>query len=106
MAARVIGPKADGKDLTLNFVFTDLGETHVLNLKNAVLHHHRRDADPAASATIRLTRDFLVRMSVGQAGLRDMIFSSELAVEGSRLDVLSFFSLLDRPDGKFPIVTP
>jgi|GEM_PF-2529973 len=26
--------------------------------------------------------------------------------EGSRLDVLSFFSLFDRPDGKFAIVTP
>jgi alkyl sulfatase BDS1-like metallo-beta-lactamase superfamily hydrolase len=35
-----------------------------------------------------------------------MIFSDELAVEGSRLDLLSFFSLLERPDGAFPIVTP
>ena len=106
MAVRVIGPKADGRALTLNFVFTDLAETHVVKLTNAVLHHHRRDADPAATATVSLTRDFLVRMSVGQAGLREMIFSDELAVEGSRLDVLSFFSVLDRPDGKFPIVTP
>jgi alkyl sulfatase BDS1-like metallo-beta-lactamase superfamily hydrolase len=31
---------------------------------------------------------------------------SELSIEGSRLDVLAFFSLLDRPDGKFAIVTP
>ena len=27
MATRLNGPKADGKDMTLNFVFTDLGET-------------------------------------------------------------------------------
>jgi len=107
MAARLIGPKADGKILKLNFVFTDLGETHVLTVENAVLHHHKRDAaDPGATATVKLTRDFLVRLSTGQAGLREMIFSSDLAVEGSRLDVLSFFSLLDRPDGKFAIVTP
>ena len=39
-------------------------------------------------------------------GLREMIFSDDLAVEGSRLELLSFFSLLDRPDGRFPIVTP
>ena len=35
-----------------------------------------------------------------------MLFSDDLAVEGSRLDLLAFFSLLDRPDGTFPIVTP
>jgi len=102
----VIGPKADGADLTINFVFTDVGETHVVELSNAVLHHRRTDADPKASATVKLTRDFLVRVSTGQAGLRDLVFSDELAVEGSRLDVMSFFSLLDRPDGKFAIVTP
>jgi alkyl sulfatase BDS1-like metallo-beta-lactamase superfamily hydrolase len=106
MAARLIGPKADGKKLTINFVFTDLGQTHVVSVENAVLHHHQREADPSANATIRLTRDFFVRMSIVEAGLREMIFSNDLAVEGSRLDVLSFFTLLDRPDGKFALVTP
>jgi alkyl sulfatase BDS1-like metallo-beta-lactamase superfamily hydrolase len=103
---RVTGPKADGKELTITFVFTDLGQTHVLTLANAVLHHRRRDAHPDADATIRLTRDFLVRLSVGEAGLREMIFSDELTVDGSRLDVLAFFSVLDRPDPNFAIVTP
>jgi alkyl sulfatase BDS1-like metallo-beta-lactamase superfamily hydrolase len=106
MAARLNGPKAEGKTMTLNFVFTDLGETHVVSLENAVLHHHRQDPDPQAAATVRLTRDFLVRLASGQAGLREMIFSDDLDVEGSRLELLSFFSLLDRPDGGFPIVTP
>jgi alkyl sulfatase BDS1-like metallo-beta-lactamase superfamily hydrolase len=55
---------------------------------------------------VKLTRDLLVRISTGQAGLREMIFSDDLAIEGSRLDVLSFFSLLDKPDPQFPIVTP
>jgi len=27
-------------------------------------------------------------------------------VDGSRFDLLSFFSLLDRPEGNFAIVTP
>jgi alkyl sulfatase BDS1-like metallo-beta-lactamase superfamily hydrolase len=106
MAARLNGPSADGKQLVLNFVFTDLDESYVLTLENAVLHHRRRDPDPAANATVRLTREFLLRLASGQAGLREMIFSDELAVEGSRLDLLSFFSLLERPDGAFPIVTP
>src|SRR5262249_41144348 len=72
MAARLNGPKAVGKDLKLNFVFTDLGESHVVTVENAVLHHARRDPDPGAAATVRLTRDFLVRIATGQAGLREM----------------------------------
>jgi alkyl sulfatase BDS1-like metallo-beta-lactamase superfamily hydrolase len=106
MAARVIGPDADGKELKLNFVFTDLGETHVVELANAVLHHRMRAADPTATATVKLTRDLLVRISTGLAGVREMVFSDELAIEGSRLDVVSFFTVLDRADGKFAIVTP
>ena len=106
MAVRLNGPSADGKLITLNFVFTDLNQTHVVKVENAVLHHRLGEADPGATATIRLTREFLVRLSTGQAGLRETIFSKELEIDGSKLDVLSFFALLDRPDGQFPIVTP
>ncbi len=106
MAARLNGPEADGKRMTLNFVFTDLDESYVLTLENAVLHHRRAEPDPGAAATVKLTRDFLVKLATGQAGLRDMLFASDLDVEGSRIDLFTFFSLLDRPDGRFAIVTP
>jgi len=106
MAASVNGPKADGKRLKFNFIFTDLDESYVLDLENAVLHSRRRDPDPGATVTVRLTREFLVRLLTGQAGLREMIFSDELNVDGSRMDLLSFFMLLDRPNPTFPIVTP
>jgi alkyl sulfatase BDS1-like metallo-beta-lactamase superfamily hydrolase len=107
MATRLRGPEAAGKDLRINFVFTDLGETHAVHLENGVLHHRRQaEPDPDAGVTMRLTRDFLVRMVTGDAGLRDMIFSDDVDVDGSRFELLSFFSLLDRPDGAFPIVTP
>ena len=106
LATRLNGPKADGKQMTINFIFTDLGESYVLTLENAVLHHHRADPDPHAGVTVRLTRDFLVRLVTGQAGLREMIFSDELDVDGSRLELLAFFTMLTWPDGAFPIVTP
>jgi alkyl sulfatase BDS1-like metallo-beta-lactamase superfamily hydrolase len=92
--------------MTLNWVFTDLGETHVLSLENGVLHHAKAEADPKAEVTVKLTRDFFLRLTTGQAGLRDLVFSDDLSVEGSRVQLLSFLSLLDRPDGLFPIVTP
>jgi alkyl sulfatase BDS1-like metallo-beta-lactamase superfamily hydrolase len=106
MATRIVGADAEGKDTVLNFVFTDLGETHVLYLENAVLHHHKRAADPQASATIRLTQDFFLRLALRQVALREAIFSDDVNVEGSRLALLRFFSLLEQPDAAFPIVTP
>jgi alkyl sulfatase BDS1-like metallo-beta-lactamase superfamily hydrolase len=107
MATRVNGAKAaDADPVTLNFVFTDVGETHVLNLENAVLHHWQREADPDAAATVKLTRPLFLRLGTGEAGLRDFVFSDELDVDGSRMALLSFFQLLDRPEPSFAIVTP
>ena len=106
LAARIDGPAAQGRTTSLNLVFRDLGETWVLALENGVLHHERREADPQAAATVHLTRDLLVRLVTGQAGLRELVFSDELEVDGSRLELLGFLSLLDRPAGPFPIVTP
>ncbi len=106
MAVRLNGPEADGKRMTFNFIFDDVGETHVIELSNAVLHHRRAEAVPGADATVRLTRDLLVQLGIGEAGLKDLVMSDELKVEGSRLKLLSFLSMIGRPNGLFPIVTP
>jgi alkyl sulfatase BDS1-like metallo-beta-lactamase superfamily hydrolase len=106
MAVRLNGPEADGKRMTFNFIFEDVGETHVVELSNAVLHHRRAEAVPGADATVRLTRDLLVQLGIGEAGLKDLVMSDELKVEGSRLKLLSFLSMIGKPNGLFPIVTP
>ena len=107
MAVRLDGEAADGKRYTFNFVFTDVGETHVVRVENAVLHHHSQEEPmPDADATVRLTRELLVGLGSGQAGLKDLVMSDDLQVEGSRLKLLSFLSMIDRPDPTFAIVTP
>jgi alkyl sulfatase BDS1-like metallo-beta-lactamase superfamily hydrolase len=107
MAVRLNGEAADGKHYTFNLVFTDVQETHVVTVENAVLHHHRRDAPlPGADATVRLTRGLLVGLGSGEAGLKDLVMSDDLQVEGSRLKLLAFLSLIERPNPTFPIVTP
>jgi len=106
MTVRIDGPAADGKRYKFNFVFTDVGETHVLELENAVLHHRRAEPAADADATVRLTRELLLQLGIGEAGLKELVMSDELQVDGSRLKLLSFLSLLDKPDGRFAIVTP
>jgi alkyl sulfatase BDS1-like metallo-beta-lactamase superfamily hydrolase len=106
MAVMLNGPKADGKTFTLNIEFTDLQQTYVLELENAVLH--QREGSPAAdaNATVRITHPLFVKMLTGGAGIREILFSDEVAVEGSKLDLVEFFSLLERPNDAFNIVTP
>jgi alkyl sulfatase BDS1-like metallo-beta-lactamase superfamily hydrolase len=106
MATRLNGPAAEGADVTLNLVFTNLGESHVLAIENSVLHHWAREPDPEAAATVRLTHGFFLRLLLRQASLREMVFSDQLQVEGSRLELLGFFSLFDAIEPNFPIVTP
>jgi alkyl sulfatase BDS1-like metallo-beta-lactamase superfamily hydrolase len=55
---------------------------------------------------VHLTRELLVRLGIGDAGLKDVVMSDDLKVEGSRLKLLSLLSLIGRPDGRVPIVTP
>ncbi len=106
MAARLNGPDAEGAELSVNFVFTDLRESYLLVIANAVLHHHPSTPDAPADATLKLTHDMFLAMLTGQAGLTDLLLSDEIQLEGSKLDLVKFFSLLDKPDGRFNIVTP
>ena len=106
IAVMLNGPKADGKTYVLNLEFTDLDEVHALELENAVLHHRSGKLAENANATIRITHALFVKMLTGQAGIREVLFSDDVSVEGSKLDLVRFFALLDRPDSVFNIVTP
>jgi len=106
MAARLNGPDAEGVELRVNFVFTDLGESYLLDISNAVLHHWPSNPDTEASVTLKLTHGMFIQMLTGKAGLKDLLLSDELELEGSKLDLVKFFSLFDKPQGRFNIVTP
>lgn len=106
MAARLNGPDAEGVELRVNFVFTDLNESYLLDISNAVLHHWPSNPDAEANATLRLSHEMFIQMLTGKAGLKDMFLSDQLELEGSKLDLVKFFSLFDKPDGRFNIVTP
>ena len=105
MAASVDGEKADGVRLTINLVFSDLGETYVLDLENAVLHVRRGPPVAGANATLTLTKPFFLQMLTGSAGAKDLLLSDEVRIDGSTIDLGRFFSLIDKADGTFPIVT-
>jgi alkyl sulfatase BDS1-like metallo-beta-lactamase superfamily hydrolase len=106
MAAGLDGPAAEGKDLTVNLVLSDTKESFVLWIENAVLHHRAGPPASDADATLTLTKQVFIRMMAGQAGAKDLLFGKDVRITGSRVDLLRFFSLIDKAPGTFAIVTP
>ncbi len=107
MAVRLKGEDADGKTLSVKIIFTDLNESYTLSIKNCVLHHAKtKETDIAPDATIWITHDLFIKVSIGKAGIKDMILSDDLKIEGSKLDLIRFFMLFEKPKGIFNIVTP
>lgn len=45
-------------------------------------------------------------MITGTAGVKDTLMNSKLKIDGSRIDLVRFFALIDRATGTFAIVTP
>ena len=106
MAVRLDGPAAEGENFVVNIVFKDINESYVLTVENSVLHHKKAEPDPDADATLTLTHDLFLKMAIGRAGVKDTIFSDDLETSGSRIDLVRFFLLFDKPKGVFNIVTP
>jgi len=105
MAAGLDGPAAEGKDLKINLVLSDTSESFVLWVENAVLHHKKAAPAIDANATLTLTKAIFVKMMAGTAGVKDTLLSDDLKVDGSRIDLVRFFTLIDKPTGAFAIVT-
>ncbi len=106
MAVRLNGLKAADKKMAIRITFTDLNESYLLSVHNSVMRHKRVSADTAADAALILTKPLLVDIITGKAGLKETVFGDDLSVEGSKLDLIAFFRLLDSPSGVFNIVTP
>jgi len=105
MAAGLNGPKAEGINLTINLVLSDSKESYVLWIENAVLHHKRGEPAPNANATLTLTKPIFIKMMAGTAGVKDTLLSDDLKTAGSKIDLMRFFSLIDKAPGTFAIVT-
>jgi alkyl sulfatase BDS1-like metallo-beta-lactamase superfamily hydrolase len=105
MAAGLDGPAAEGKDLRVNLVLTDTQESYVLWIENAVLHFKKAAPDAAANATLTLTKPIFIKMMAGTAGVKDTLLSDDLKIDGSKIDLVRFFTLIDKAPGTFQIVT-
>jgi len=106
MAAGLNGPAAENKNLKINLVISDTKESFVLWIENAVLHHKKAEPAVNANATLTLTKEIFVKMMAGTAGMKDTLMSDDLKITGSVIELVRFFTLIDKAPGTFAIVTP
>jgi alkyl sulfatase BDS1-like metallo-beta-lactamase superfamily hydrolase len=106
MSVRLNGMKADGVEKVINVRISDLNEDYVLRIKNSVFHHTMGQADPNANASISISHSLLMNMLTGSVGIKDILTSDELSIEGSKIDLVRFFSLFEAPKTTFNIITP
>ncbi len=106
LSVRLNADKANGKTFRINFVFTDIEQSIVVNVENSVMHYHESEPSPDADATLNVTHDMYLRLASGQIGIARALLSNEMSVDGSEVALAGFFRLFDKPEGTFAIVTP
>ena len=106
LGIRLNGPRAEGKTITMNWSFTDTGETYAVTLENAALTYTAGMQLPAADATITFRRATLDRVLVGETTLDKEIEAGSIRIQGDRRKLAELLSLLDSFEPMFNIVTP
>jgi alkyl sulfatase BDS1-like metallo-beta-lactamase superfamily hydrolase len=106
MGVRLNGPKAEGKVIVLNWNFTDVSETYILNLENSALTYIPDRQAANADATVTLTRSTLDKITLGQTTFKDAIAAGNIRIEGKGQQLTELLSLMDTFPGGFNIVTP
>ena len=106
LALRLNGLKADGKAIALNFRFPDTNQEYVLSLENSVLNHQSGKQAENADAVITLKRATLNEIMLGQTTFQEKIASGDVQIEGRPQAFGELFSLLDKFELWFNIVTP
>lgn len=105
LAVRLNGPKAEGHELSINWILTD-NERYAMRLENSVLNSVPGKVDESADLSLTITRQQLDQVLLGEISLGDLAAAGEIGVEGDMQALQMLFSLLDNFDIWFDIVTP
>ncbi|MDH4159852.1 MAG: MBL fold metallo-hydrolase [Actinomycetota bacterium] len=106
LAVRIDGPRSWDERLIVSWVFTDLDQTHVTELRNGTLIHRRASGPVPGTTTLRLTRALLIGIAAQAVDLPAALADGQVAIEGDPGDVARLIGAVGDVDPNFPIVTP
>ena len=106
LGVRLNAAKAEGKHIVINWTFTDLNETYVMNLENSALTHRAGKLSDDADAGVKLTRAALDAITLKQRSFLGSIVTGDVSISGNPLKLRELFGLLDDFTPDFEIVEP
>ena len=106
MAIHVDPEKAAGKSIAVGVDFTDTGQQFVLTLENSVLNHVARPLPGDIPVTLKLSREALGLALGGDEGMQAALASGQIVIDGDGAKLGELFSVMDKSDTWFNIVTP
>ena len=106
LGVRLNAAKAEGKKIMINWTFTDLNQTYVMNLENSALTHTAGKLSDKADASVTLTRAALDAITLKQRTFLGSVLTGDVSVGGNPLKLRELFGLLDEFSTGFEIVEP
>ncbi len=104
MAVNINPEKALDCTSKIQINFSDNNASYSLFVRNAVLHHSKKLL-PHHDASLTIPYVKFVKLLVGASAKTEVLFDREVHFNGSRIALVKFFSMFDKPD-RFPIVLP
>ncbi|WP_024577766.1 MULTISPECIES: alkyl sulfatase dimerization domain-containing protein [unclassified Afipia] len=106
LGVRLNATKAEGKTIVINWTFTDLDQTYVMNLENSALTHTAGKLSDKADASVTLTRAALDAITLKQRTFLGSILTGDVSVGGNPLKLRELFGMLDEFSTGFEVVEP
>ena len=106
LGVRLNAAKAEGKTIVINWTFTDLNETYVMNLENSALTHTSGKLSDKADASVTLTRAALDAITLKQRTFLGSVLTGDVSVGGNPLKLRELFGMFDEFSTGFEIVEP
>ena len=91
--------------MTLNFIFTDTGETIAVTVRDGVASHRLRLVEGAAATIVAARADF-DEVTLGRATFQGKLASGAIRVEGDPLLFAGFLLAHDQFDRNFNVIAP
>lgn len=106
LAVRIDPEKVEGKDISVNWRFTDTDEQFHMFLKNSVLNHRKGVQAADANATVSMTRATWNRIALRDLSLPVALLTGDVKLSGNPLAFLDLMRQIEPPGERFNIVTP
>lgn len=106
MSVAMNGERAAGKELVINFNFSDNNSKNVLYIKNGVLNYKLGKNEANANAGISITKEAFAKIALEESSYAKEVLSGGVKIKGNLATVLEYSRLIDKFNFDFNLVLP